>query len=250
VARVTEVLERPGSRTAVLADLQELAAFEFLRRGGTPGAGRHYHAAHVDAFVVLEGELEILTAGESLTLTAGDAVAVPPGVVHGFDNLPPGPVRLLNLHAPSRRFVEYLRRQYAGEPSEPAEFDQYPPEDAPGGEPVVARAGRGERFERDDRIVTIRFELPQLSLVEIEFDGSFEVSPHEHDDHADSFFVADGAVEFTVGEDTVVLRPGEFFAAAPGTRHGFRSADGRPARVLNLHAPDAGFAEWIRSATA
>ena len=244
---VLEVLERPGSRTEVLADLGELAAFAFLRRGGTPGADRHFHAAHVDAFVVLEGELEILTAGDSLTLAPGDAVAVPPGVVHGFNNLPPGPVRLLNMHAPSRRFVEYLRRQYAGRPTDPADYDQHPPDEAPGGEPVVALAGAGERFERDNRVVTIRFELPQLSLVEIEFDASFEVPPHEHDDHADSFYVADGAVEFAVGDDAVVLHAGEFFAAPPGTRHGFRSADERPARLLNLHAPDAGFADSIRS---
>ncbi|MFL5927153.1 MAG: cupin domain-containing protein [Gaiellaceae bacterium] len=243
---MAEVLERNGSRTEVLADRVELAAFKFDRAGGTPGADRHFHATHVDAFVVLEGDLEILTADGSLTLAAGDAAAVPPGVVHGFNNLEPGPVRLLNLHAPSRRFVEYLRRQYADEPASPADYDQHPPEDAPGGEPVIARAGGGERFERENRVVTIRFELPQLSLVEIEFDPSFEVPPHEHDDEVDSFFVVDGAVELVRGDETVVLRQGDFLAAPPGLRHGFRAAEERPARVLNLHAPDAGFAAWIR----
>jgi quercetin dioxygenase-like cupin family protein len=241
-----EVLERRGSRTEVLADLEGLAAFRFTREGGTPGADRHFHAVHVDAFVVLEGGVEILTAEGALTLEPGDAAAVPPGVVHGFNNLAPGPVRLLNLHAPSQRFVEYLRRQYARESTNPADYDQHPPEDAPGGELVVARATDGERFERENRVVTIRFELPQLSLIEIEFDSSFEVSPHEHDDHVDSFLVADGSVEFVRGDETVVLGAGEFFAAPPGTRHGFRGADERPARVLNLHAPDAGFAAWIR----
>ena len=250
MSSVVEVLERNGSRTKVLADLEEIAAFEFLRRGGTGGADRHFHATHVDAFVVLEGRLEILTADGELTLAPGDAVAVPPGVVHGFNNLEPGPVRLLNLHAPSRRFAEYLRRQYARETTDPAEYDQFPPEDAPGGAPVVARAGEGERFERDNRAVTVRFELPQLSLVEIEFEGSFSVDPHTHDDHVDSFYVADGAVEFLHGDDTVALGPGEFFSAPQGTRHGFRSANGEPARVLNLHAPDAGFAAGIRDAAS
>src|SRR3954465_13514641 len=178
---MVEVLEREGARTEVLADHEQFAAFSFLRRGGTSGADRHFHATHVDAFVVLEGGLEVLTADGSLTLDVGDAVAVPPGVVHGFDNPPPGPVRLLNVHAPSRRFAEYLRRQYADEPTDPADYDQHPPEDAPGGDPVIARAGDGERFERDNRVVTIRFELPQLSLVEIEFDSTFEVTPHTHD---------------------------------------------------------------------
>jgi len=98
--------------------------------------------------------------------------------------------------------------------------------------------------------VTVRFELPQLSLVEIEFEGSFSVDPHTHDDHVDSFYVADGAVEFLRGDDTVALGPGEFVSAPLGTRHGFRSANGERARVLNLHAPDAGFAAWIRDAAS
>jgi quercetin dioxygenase-like cupin family protein len=242
-----EVMERKGSRTEVLADLEQLAVFEFRRAGGTPGASHHFHAQHVDSFVVLDGELEVLTAGDPLTLVAGEAVAVPPGVVHGFNNRSPAPLRLLNVHAPSRRFVEYLRRQYAGDETDPAEYDQFPPDDAPGGDPIVVRSDGGERFERDNRVITILFDLPQLSLIEIEFDPSFEVSPHVHDDHADSFFVVDGQVAFTRGDDEVTAGPGTFFAAAPGTRHGFRSADGKPARVLDLHAPDAGFAGSIRS---
>jgi quercetin dioxygenase-like cupin family protein len=244
---VTEVLERTGSRTEVLADFDQIAAFAFQREGGTPGADLHFHATHVDAFVVLEGEVAIRTAGDTLTLAAGDAAAVPPGVVHGFDNLPPGPVRLLNVHAPSCGFADYLRRLYAREPVNPLDYDQHPPEAAPGGEPVVVHAGGGERFDRGDRIVTILFDLPQLSLLEIAFDGTFEVSPHTHDDHVDSFFVLDGLVEFVHGDDTIAARAGEFVAAPPGTRHGFRSANGDWARMLNLHAPETGFVERVRA---
>jgi quercetin dioxygenase-like cupin family protein len=244
---VTEVLERPGSQTEVLVDRDELAAFRFLRQGGTSGASRHFHAKHVDAFVVLDGAVEILTADGSLTLEPGDAAAIPPGVVHGFNNVGPGDVRLLNLHAPSQGFAEYLRRQYALLESDPREFDQHPPDEAPGGEPVVSRAGEGERFDRGDRVITIRFALPQLCLVEIAFEPPFEVDPHVHDDHVDSFYVVDGEVAFTRGDETVTGRPGDFFAAPPGTRHGFRPANGRPARVLNMHAPDAGFTDSIRA---
>jgi quercetin dioxygenase-like cupin family protein len=243
---VGEVMERNGSRTEVLADHEQLAVFEFLRPGRTRGASRHFHAAHVDSFVVLEGELEVLTAGESLTLRAGDAVAVPPGVVHGFDNSSQAQLRLLNVHAPARRFVEYIRGLYANERMDPADYDQHPPEDAPGGEPVVARRGSGERFDRGNRVVTIRFDLPHLSLVEIEFDPSFEVPPHTHDDHVDSFFVLDGAVEFTYGDETLTARPGTFVAAPPETRHGFRNPGTERVRLLNLHAPDAGFAASVR----
>ena len=188
---MTEVLERKNARTEVLADLEQLAVFSFLRAGGTPGADRHFHAAHVDAFVVLEGEVELLRASGSLTLAPGDAAAIPTGVVHGFNSKEPARVRMLNVHAPSRGFPDYLRRMYAREQPDPEEYDQFSPEAAPGGDPVISRAGDGERFVRDNRVITIRFDLPQLSLVEIEFDASFEVPPHTHDDHVDAFFVVD-----------------------------------------------------------
>ena len=143
--------------------------------------------------------------------------------------------------------IEYLRRQYARVETDPLEFDQHPPEEAPGGEPVISRAGEGERFDRGDRVVTIRFALPQLCLVELAFEPPFEVAPHVHDDHVDSFYVVDGEVEFTQGDEIVTRRPGDFFAAPPGTRHGFRPANDSRARVLNVHAPDAGFADSLRT---
>jgi quercetin dioxygenase-like cupin family protein len=243
---VGEVFERNGSRTEFLAEHEQIAVFEFLRAGGTPGASHHFHAKHVDSFIVLDGELEVLTAGDPLSLRAGEAVAVPPGVVHGFNNRSSEPLRLINVHAPARRFGDYLRHLFRREETDSTEFDQYPPEDAPGGDPIVARLGGGERFERENRVVTILYELPQLSLVEIEFDPTFEVPPHEHDDHTDSFYVLDGEVEFTNGDTVTRARPGTFFSAPPGTRHGFRNGGESHARVLNLHAPDAGFAAWIR----
>jgi hypothetical protein len=36
-------------------------------------------------------------------------------------------------------------------------------------------------------VVTIRSDLPELSVFEIAFDPSFEVPPHRHDDEVDSF---------------------------------------------------------------
>jgi quercetin dioxygenase-like cupin family protein len=112
-------------------------------------------------------------------------------------------------------------------------------------DPVISRAGDGERYARGNRTITIRIDLPGLSVLEIAFDETFTVDPHTHDDHDDTFLVLDGEVEFTLGDDTVRAGPGTLVAAPPGARHGFRSAGGT-ARVLNFHAPDAGFVEFIR----
>jgi quercetin dioxygenase-like cupin family protein len=114
-------------------------------------------------------------------------------------------------------------------------------------QPIVSRAGDGERFDRDNRTIIIRVDLPQLSVIEIVFDERFEVPPHTHDDHTDTFLVLEGEVEFTVGDETVRAGAGTVLAAPPGARHGFRGAGGT-ARVLNFHAPDSGFASRIRNA--
>src|SRR6059058_5416404 len=113
-------------------------------------------------------------------------------------------------------------------------------------DPIVSSLGGGERHERDNRTIAIHVDLPQLSILEIEFDETFAVPPHVHDDHVDAFYVLDGEVEFTVGEETTVAGPGTLLAAPPGARHGFRGIRGT-ARVLNVHAPETGFVESIRA---
>jgi len=112
-------------------------------------------------------------------------------------------------------------------------------------EPIVSRPGEGERHDRADGYRLIRAETEQLSVIEFSFDETLVVEPHVHSDHVDSFFVLEGEVEFTLGEETVVLGPGSFVAAPIGARHGFRGTAGR-ARMLNFHAPNADFTELIR----
>jgi quercetin dioxygenase-like cupin family protein len=112
-------------------------------------------------------------------------------------------------------------------------------------DPILSELGGGERHVRHNRTITVHFDLPELSVLEIEFDETFVVPPHVHDDHVDAFYVLDGEVEFTVGEETAVKGPGTLLAAPPGARHGFRGVRGT-ARVLNFHAPDAGFVASIR----
>ena len=99
--------------------------------------------------------------------------------------------------------------------------------------------------DRADGYRLIRVDLPDIGVIEMAFDESLVVDPHTHDDHTDSFLVLEGEVEFTAGDETVVLGPGGFISSPPGARHGFRSAGGR-AKVLNFHTPHGGFIEGIR----
>ena len=222
----------------------ELSVNEVNARGPFEGASPHFHKEHVDVFFVLEGELEVLNGTETVRAGAGTSVVVPPGIVHGFDNRGPGGVRYLNIHAPDGGFIEYIRR-ITGDGVR-VDWDSYDVDDPYGpADAIVAGPDGGERLPRGDRENTIRAETTELSLFELAFDERWEgVDPHSHDEHVDSFFLLDGEVEFLLGAEPVRVGAGTYVAAPPGTTHGFRPVG--PARLLNLHAPDAGFAGRAR----
>jgi quercetin dioxygenase-like cupin family protein len=98
-----------GKRVATIKiGREELSLIEFELEPGFEGPPPHSHDDQVDSFYVLEGEAEFLVEGERLLLGAGSFVAAPPGVVHTF-TAGPGRSRLLNVHAPSGAFHEWLR---------------------------------------------------------------------------------------------------------------------------------------------
>jgi mannose-6-phosphate isomerase-like protein (cupin superfamily) len=236
--------ERLNERIVVKLDVPQISVNEVDVGPDFEGPGPHFHREHVDAFFVLEGTLEFINGSEKLLAEAGTVVAVPPRIVHGFTNAGPGRARYLNIHAPDSAFIDYLRHAVRGE-SHPWDSEDV---DEPSGraDAIVVPPGAGERLERAEWLVnTIEAETDQLSMFILEFDERWEgVDPHHHDDHVDSFYILEGEVDFQLGEDTVRVGPGFSVAAPIGVTHGFRPIG--PARMLNLHAPDAGFAGRAR----
>jgi mannose-6-phosphate isomerase-like protein (cupin superfamily) len=105
----------------------------------------------------------------------------------------------------------------------------------------------GEKVVRAARHHRILAELPELEVIELCFGPDFEgVGLHSHDDHVDSFYVLDGEAEFLVGDETLRLGPGSYVAAPIGVPHGFRNAGDGELRMLNVHAPNVGFARRLR----
>jgi quercetin dioxygenase-like cupin family protein len=209
----------------------ELLVFEIQRSADDGGVAPHIHREHADAFYVLEGEMDFHVAGESVPASAGWFVLSPPGVVHGFG---PGSARMLNFHAPGAPYV--------------GRGDTYdPPADGGKGEAVVVPPGDGERLIGRERVACIKASLPELTLSVFELQAGFEgPEPHRHDDHVDSFYVLEGDIEFQLGNETVRAGPGTFFAAPPGIVHTFTNPGPAGARLLNMHTPDAGFADFLR----
>ena len=76
-------------------------------------------------------------------------------------------------------------------------------------------------------------------------------SPHIHRTHCDLFFVLTGELTLLVGPDREerVLPAGTLALAPPFVVHGFRNGSDAELRYLNFHAPNGGFADYLRGVT-
>jgi mannose-6-phosphate isomerase-like protein (cupin superfamily) len=86
----------------------ELALVEFDLRPGFEGPSPHVHRRHVDSFFVVSGRPTFRVGDETVAGAPGTFVAAPPGGVHSFSNPDSEPALLVNVHAPSCGFHEYL----------------------------------------------------------------------------------------------------------------------------------------------
>jgi quercetin dioxygenase-like cupin family protein len=240
-----------GGRIVLKADLGLLCITESRFEGARPGAGPHFHRHHADSFYVLEGELGVLVGSEEHPVGAGGCVCAPPELVHGFRSTTT--TRFLNFHTPDGGFPANLRARDRGEPggfdSVDVQLDSVDAEvggGVPASEAILLGAGEGERLEANSRVATIKVGRAELSMVEFELEPEFEgPEPHSHDDHVDAFYVLEGQAAFLVDGETLLLGAGSFVAAPPGVSHTFSSGPGR-SRLLNVHAPSAGFHDWLR----
>jgi quercetin dioxygenase-like cupin family protein/catechol 2,3-dioxygenase-like lactoylglutathione lyase family enzyme len=62
---------------------------------------------------------------------------------------------------------------------------------------------------------------------------------HVHEDLHDAFFLLDGEVVLSVGEQTTVARPGTYAVVPAGSDHTFRVTSATPARMLLVHDDDS-----------
>lgn len=60
----------------------------------------HYHAAHTEHVVVLEGEGEMLLGDSLFTIRKGDTIAIPRGTVHAARTISVDPLRVISIQSP------------------------------------------------------------------------------------------------------------------------------------------------------
>jgi mannose-6-phosphate isomerase-like protein (cupin superfamily) len=105
--------------------------------------------------------------------------------------------------------------------------------------PILLGPGEGEDIKGRIRIKGDRDELVLTETV-----GASVTNPHVHDRHVDAFYLLEGDFGVLLGDEELALEPGDFALVPPGMVHRFRSEG---ARWLNVHAPAAGFGEYLRS---
>jgi quercetin dioxygenase-like cupin family protein len=115
---------------------------------------------------------------------------------------------------------------------------------------IISGPGEGERLESEDRVYLVKVARPELSLIEYDTGPTYTgASPHFHEHHTDAFFLLEGELEFTLGRETHLGRAGTAVVVPPGNVHAFTSTGRGRARFLNIHAPDSGFADFLRART-
>ena len=67
--------------------------------------------------------------------------------------------------------------------------------------------------------------------------GGRKPPPHIHTNCEEAFYVLDGEIEFFLGDETVIGRPGSFVHVPGGVSHTFGNAATVPSRLLIIHAP-------------
>ena len=118
----------PGHDTSVLAGHSATpagaAVLEVNLPARTFGAPPHVHAREDEFFYVIEGTVEFLDRGETVTANAGSLVVLPRGHLHGFWNLSDEPAKMLLVVTPGEfasffdAVVARVREENPGDPAQ------------------------------------------------------------------------------------------------------------------------------------
>jgi quercetin dioxygenase-like cupin family protein len=115
---------------------------------------------------------------------------------------------------------------------------------------VVHPPGQGERHLAGSTEIVIKatgedtggsFFLAETTI-EPGFPGP---PPHRHERLHDMFYVLEGTLTVSLGEDTHLLGPGTFVCVPPGVVHTFSNPGDEPVRFLNFNTP-SGWEHYMR----
>ena len=116
---------------------------------------------------------------------------------------------------------------------------------------MLLRLADGETIaDAKRRAIVLLVDRPELAITWSRY-GARERGPdlHVHREHTDAFYVLEGEITFEVGPRSQRVRAaaGAFVAVPPDVVHTFANRSRAEANWLNIHAPDRGFAAYLRA---
>ena len=104
---------------------------------------------------------------------------------------------------------------------------------------IYVKSGEGREFKwkSDHAFVKVSAEESDglLSMIEDNLTSDFVLPLHKHAEHAETFFIIDGVVEFIIEGKTVEAHMGDTIHVPSNTPHSVRCLE--PARMLTLFQP-------------
>ena len=107
-------------------------------------------------------------------------------------------------------------------------------------QPIVVRSGESEVLPVTGAEVRLLCEGEKTgqawSLSECTAPENSGPPPHNHP-WDEAYYVLEGEVRFTLGDEQTIARRGDFVYVPGGTVHAFQGASAKPARILFFDAP-------------
>ena len=215
-----------------------------------------------EGFYVIEGEVTFTAGNQSVVLTSGDFINIGGGTAHTLENTGDIEARLIVVVGPAG-FDQF---QFdGGSPiSGPEDIDDTTPQTSIdhltqiGPNFGIDLAPPPEAFEVEPSItvrksgegthIAVVGDLYRFLAVGEETNDTYALweatvfpgggpPPHVHSREEEGFFLLEGELTFSVGDEQIVAGPGSFANMPVGVKHAFKNEGTVPAKMLILLAP-------------
>jgi quercetin dioxygenase-like cupin family protein len=211
----------------------------------------HYHKSHAETFYIVSGQVEWTVGGQTQVLKAGDLVHIPAYTVHSVKVVGNADMRTLMLYQPGgfeehMWFQESLTPEQLKDPKIQKQLAMLQDFNLPDAKTPLATqpvehfsfAGKRPSYSDDgtsDVALSSNTSGGRLNIQDEVWKVGFSVEPHFHKSHAETFYILDGRVEWTVGGETHVLSRGDAVHIPPNTVHSVKALDNKPLRTLMFY---------------